>query len=107
MTEGVSEMADEQDRGIEGVGPRDAAARITELRAEIDSVDERVVRLLNERARLSLSIRELKPVVDKPLYDPKREEQIFEHLASVNEGPLFDDDLRGIYDVILQVMKEL
>ena len=37
----------------------------------------------------------------------KREEQIFENLGTCNEGPLFDDNLREIYETILHVMKEL
>ena len=34
--------------------------------------------------------------MNKPLYDPKREQEIFENLREVNEGPLFDDNLREI-----------
>ena len=43
----------------------------------------------------------------KPLYDPKREQEIYESLREVNDGPLFDDNLREIWDVLLHVMKEL
>ncbi|HEY3318577.1 MAG TPA: chorismate mutase [Coriobacteriia bacterium] len=82
-------------------------ARIAELRARIDEIDCEAVRLLNERAQLALDIRELKPKVRMALYDPKREEEIFEKLAACNGGPLFDDNLREIYDAILHVMKEL
>ena len=85
----------------------DAQQRIAELRGLIDDVDRKMVALLNERAENSLAIRELKPVIDKPLYDPKREEEILARLAEINEGPLFDDNVREIYDTILHVMKEL
>ncbi len=81
--------------------------RIAELRHEIDEVDCEIVRLLNRRAALSLEIRPLKPKVQLGLYDPKREEEIFAHLAKCNEGPLFGDNLREIYEAILHVMKEL
>ncbi len=82
-------------------------ARIGELRDRIDEIDGEVVKLLNERAQLALDIRELKPRVRMALYDPKREEEIFEKLASCNDGPLYDDNLREIYDAVLRVMKEL
>ncbi|MDO8879257.1 MAG: chorismate mutase [Coriobacteriia bacterium] len=85
----------------------DAQARIAEYRTRIDEIDCRIVALLNERASLALAIRELKPQVHMGLYDPKREEEIFGHLASCNEGPLYAENLREIYEAILHVMKEL
>lgn len=81
--------------------------RIEELRAEIDGIDAEIVALLNRRAALALAIRELKPIVKQPLYDPRREQEIYEKLRAANEGPLFDDNLREIWDVVLHVMKEL
>ena len=85
----------------------DAEARIAELRERIDEIDCRIVDLLNQRAANALEIRELKPAVHWGLYDPKREEQIFENLARCNKGPLYSDNLREIYEAILHVMKEL
>lgn len=85
----------------------DAQTRIAEIRVRIDEIDCELVRLLNERASMSLEIRELKPSAHLGLYDPKREEQIFEHIATCNEGPLFADNLREIYETILHVMKEM
>lgn len=81
--------------------------RIAALRGRIDEVDCRIVGLLNERARLALEIRKLKPQVNQSLYDPKREEEIFSNLARCNDGPLFGDNLREIYEAVLHVMKEL
>lgn len=85
----------------------DVQARIDELRAQIDAIDCKIVQLLNERAGLALAIRELKPQAKLGLYDPKREEEIFASLAACNEGPLYGDNLREIYEAILHVMKEL
>jgi chorismate mutase len=80
---------------------------ITGLRARIDAIDCRIVELLNERATHSLAIRDLKPKVSWGLYDPKREEEIFDNLAKCNSGPLYADNLREIFEAILHVMKEL
>ncbi|MBI5230828.1 MAG: chorismate mutase [Coriobacteriales bacterium] len=85
----------------------DAQQRIGELRTGIDELDCRIVKLLNERAAKALEIRGLKPQVHWGLYDPKREEEIFENLNKCNEGPLYGDNLREIYEAILHVMKEL
>ena len=85
----------------------DAQARIAEIRARIDQIDCQLVKLLNERAQCSLDIRVLKPSANWGLYDPKREEEIFDNVAACNEGPLYRDDLREIYEAILHVAKEM
>ncbi|MDO9556286.1 MAG: chorismate mutase [Coriobacteriia bacterium] len=85
----------------------DVQHKIAELRVQIDEVDCRIVKLINQRAELALAIRELKPKVNLGLYDPKREEEIFTRLSACNGGPLYDDNLREIYEAILHVMKEL
>jgi len=82
-------------------------AKIAELREQIDGIDCQIVKLLNQRAELALAIRELKPQARLGLYDPRREEEIFASLAACNEGPLYGDNLREIYEAILHVMKEL
>lgn len=81
--------------------------KIAEHRAKIDEIDKQIVTLLNERTKHSLAIRELKPEARMGLYDPKREEEIFAKLYGFNEGPLYNDNLREIYQGILKVMKEI
>jgi chorismate mutase len=85
----------------------DARAQIAEIRERIDAIDCQLVALLNERAQCSLDIRVLKPQARQGLYDPKREEEIFTNVAKCNEGPLYGDDLREIYEAILHVAKEM
>jgi len=81
--------------------------QIEELRSEIDVIDRELVEKMNKRAEIALKIRALKAQVDMPLYDPGREEDIFKKVTSVNNGPLYDDDLRQIYETILHTMKSL
>ena len=81
-------------------------SKIEEHRAKIDEIDKQLVALLNKRAGHSLVIRGLKPGANMGLYDPKREEEIFEKVDSYNEGPLYNENLREIYASILKVMKE-
>lgn len=81
-------------------------AEIEEHRAKIDEIDQQIVALLNKRAGHSLVIRGLKPGARMGLYDPKREEEIFARVNSYNEGPLYNENLREIYEAILKVMKE-
>jgi chorismate mutase len=84
-----------------------AQEQIATHRARIDEIDCQLVGLLNERATESLAIRALKPRVNWGLYDPRREEEIFANLAACNEGPLYSENLREIFEAILHVMKEI
>ncbi|MEI7814351.1 MAG: chorismate mutase [Coriobacteriia bacterium] len=85
----------------------DAQSKIEQIREQIDAIDCQLVKLFNERAQCSLDIRALKPSARLGLYDPKREEEIFTNVAACNEGPLYGDDLREIYEAILHVAKEM
>ncbi|MEG0147490.1 MAG: chorismate mutase [Raoultibacter sp.] len=83
-----------------------ALACIQQHRNQIDAIDQQLVALLNRRTQHALAIRALKADAHIGLYDPRREEEIFERVFSLNEGPLYNDHLRAIYEGILKVMKE-
>jgi chorismate mutase len=85
----------------------DALEAISKHRDAIDDIDQQLVALLNARAKESLAIRALKPEAEMGLFDPKREEEIFDNITQSNAGPLFGDDLRVIYAVILRISKEM
>ena len=72
-----------------------AFEEIEKHRRSIDEIDEQLVSLLNKRAGHSLVIRGLKP-----------EAEILTKVSSMNDGPLYNENLREIYSTILKVMKE-
>ncbi len=80
---------------------------LEELREKVDKIDERIVQILNKRADIVLKIRKLKAEGALPVYDPRREEAIFEKISALNSGPLYDDAVREIYETILHCMKDL
>lgn len=85
------------------------AANLTSIyqhREAIDQIDRKLVALLNERAVHSLTIRNLKPSAGMNLFDPSREDAIYEKVCNLNDGPLTDDNLKEIYATMLKVMKE-
>ncbi len=86
--------------------PEEELKVINQHRQIIDEIDDQIIPLLNKRAKEALIIRDLKKKAHLSLYDSAREEQIGERIAQNNEGPLYDDNLRAIYDTILRVMKE-
>ena len=66
---------------------------IADWREKIDAMDEELVVLISKRAEAAKAIGELKRDVQIPVYEPKREQFVFEHVKAVNPGPLADDDL--------------
>lgn len=85
----------------------DTQARIEELRSRVDEVDRELIRILNERARIVQEMVEVKAQVGKPLFDPKREEEILRKVAEVNEGPIYDSSMREIFEIILHRIRDL
>ena len=80
---------------------------IDNLRKQVDEVDRKIVDLLNERTRLVREIIRVKKENQLPLYDPRREEEIFENIRSANRGDLHHEALIDIYESILKWMKSL
>jgi chorismate mutase/prephenate dehydratase len=70
---------------------------LEELRKKIDELDRKLVRLLNERARVVVEIGKLKNKTDKPVYAPDREKEVLARIAEANEGPLPDKCLVAIW----------
>ncbi|MHC4204673.1 MAG: prephenate dehydratase [Planctomycetota bacterium] len=70
---------------------------LEELRRRIDELDNQLVMLLNERARVVVDIGKLKNKTDKPVYAPDREKDVFARIIKANEGPLPDKCLIAIW----------
>jgi len=77
------------------------------LRRTVDTIDSRVVKLLNKRARVILDIGKLKARTNGSVYVPEREKEVYKKLASKNEGPLSPDSLRAIFREIMSSSFEL
>ena len=76
-------------------------------RTAIDQIDDQILGLLNERAKLALKIGRAKRRRSRPEFAPARERQIFDRLRAANPGPLPDDGLLSIYREIIAVHREL
>ena len=85
----------------------DTGARIEELRERVDEVDRQLIRVLNERARIVQEMVAIKAEAGKPLFDPKREEEILQKVAEENEGPIYDSSMREIFELILHRIRDL
>jgi len=80
---------------------------IAEWRKKIDELDLRLVELLNQRAKAAQEIGRLKRNTQMPIYEPDREKKIFENVRKANRGPLPDNELRHVYERIIDVMRNI
>lgn len=70
---------------------------IDDLRNEIDIIDDKIVDLLNERAKFVLKIGEIKQQNRSQVYVPNREQEVYLRITSKNKGPLSNECLKAIY----------
>ena len=80
---------------------------IADWRKRIDELDQKLVELLNQRAECAIEIGRLKRNTNLPVYEPDREKQILENVCRANRGPLSDDDLKRVYERMIDVMRTI
>ena len=79
---------------------------IDSIRQSIDSVDQQIVMLLNQRHTYALEIGRIKVAEGLPVCHPEREGQIMDGLAEHNAGPLSTEALQAIFELIIEKSKE-
>jgi chorismate mutase/prephenate dehydratase len=62
---------------------------IKRLRAEIDVIDEEILKLLNKRAKLAKSIGEIKKQLNLEIHSPEREREVIDRLGETEQGTLW------------------
>jgi chorismate mutase-like protein len=85
----------------------EALRALGEHRKAIDALDLRLMELLNERTRVVEEIGRVKESVGLPIYEPKREEDVFRNVTDHNQGPLTADALKSIFERIIDEMRTL
>ncbi|HEY1494524.1 MAG TPA: chorismate mutase [Candidatus Solibacter sp.] len=83
----------------------EARAQLDEYRVLIDDVDRRIVGLLNERTLVVENIGRVKREAQLPIYEPKREDQVFANITGANQGPLTPEAVRRIFERIIDEMR--
>ena len=80
---------------------------ITDWRKQIDDLDEQIVHLISQRAAAAKAIGSLKRETLQPVYEPQREQAVFDHVKAVNPGPLAEAEMLHVYERIMDVMRTL
>lgn len=83
----------------------EARQKLAEFRVRIDAVDRQIVELLNERTRVVENIGRVKREAQLPIYEPRREEQVFANITESNQGPISQDAVKRIFERIIDEMR--
>jgi chorismate mutase-like protein len=84
-----------------------AAERLEEYRRNIDRIDLQLLALLNERTRIVEKIGAVKEEFSLPIYEPKREDQVFRNVIEHNNGPLPPEAVKRIFERVIDEMRTL
>ncbi len=74
---------------------------IENWRAEIDSIDNELLRMINRRARLAMRVGMFKRRAGLPLCDRDREREVLARAQRINLGPLDDQAVAKIFRRII------
>ena len=75
--------------------------KLAQIRAQIDALDQKTVRLLNTRLRCAQQIGELKRGAKTRIYVAEREADVLRRVSAANQGPLKPAALQAIYREIM------
>jgi chorismate mutase/prephenate dehydratase len=81
--------------------------RLKFLRQKIDSLDEQILHLLNQRAEMALEVGRVKSETQTEAYNPQREEEILKRLESQNLGPFPQKAVSSVFREIISASRSL
>jgi chorismate mutase/prephenate dehydratase len=77
------------------------------LRQKIDSLDDHILKLLNERAEVVVNVGHLKEGASSTFYVPSREQEIYARLIANNTGPFPEEGVRRVFREIISASLNL
>ncbi|MFZ0888938.1 MAG: prephenate dehydratase [Candidatus Binataceae bacterium] len=80
---------------------------LEKLRAQMDELSVKLVRLLNDRARVAEQIGRIKRANGAAFYQPGREREVIAQMQAENTGPLSDHQVRRIFTEIISACRAL
>ena len=95
-------------RSRSGSGADEETAEVRRLRKRIDSLDRKIVGLLNERAELGREVgREKAAAGRRAVRDAEREREVLLRVTMANTGPIPQADLLAIYRRLIAATRAL
>jgi chorismate mutase/prephenate dehydratase len=71
---------------------------LDDVRKDIDTIDNQLLVLLNQRMKLVHKVGEIKRSTKAIIYRPEREKQILDRMNAQNDGPLNKEAIEAIYE---------
>lgn len=81
--------------------------RLAECRRQIDVLDLKILALLNERTRVVEDIGRIKQKLSLPIYEPRREDDVFRNVTTHNAGPLSAEAVKRVFERIIDEMRTI
>ncbi|MBS1873791.1 MAG: chorismate mutase [Acidobacteria bacterium] len=85
--------------------PEQAQERLAYCRQSIDEIDVRIIELINARTLVVEEIGRIKQQFAMPIYEPKREDEVFRNVTVNNRGPMTTDAVRRVFERIIDEMR--
>lgn len=85
----------------------DTLDALAQCREQIDAIDLRILELLNRRTSVVEEIGRIKKEAHMPIYEPKREDQVYLNVTSNNGGPMPNDAVKRIFERIIDEMRKI
>jgi chorismate mutase/prephenate dehydratase len=92
---------------IEALSKDEKRDLLTQIRDEIDSIDDSLAELLNYRAAKYEILSTLKQQLDLNNYSPQREKEIIERIGNSNKSNLSSKDLTQVFERIIDVSRAI
>lgn len=82
-----------------------ALETLARCRQSIDDIDVRILALINERTLVVEEIGRIKQAEGLPIYEPRREDQVFQNVTANNRGPLSSAAVHRVFERIIDEMR--
>ena len=81
--------------------------QLADCRRRIDEVDVRILALLNERTTIVEQIGRVKQDLEMPIYEPRREDEVYRNVLANNRGPLPAEAVQRVFERIIDEMRQV
>jgi chorismate mutase len=82
-----------------------ALQSLEDCRVRIDALDLRILELLNQRTLIVEQIGRAKRLLEIPIYEPRREDEVYANVTGHNHGPLPPEAVKRVFERIIDEMR--
>lgn len=80
--------------------------QLDEIRRDIDAIDRQITELFEKRMELTSQVAEYKIANEKPVFDPKREEEKLAALAALTHSEENARGVRTLFETVMAISRD-